>query len=737
MNNVRLIGVTALMSVALSTSAATWIKTEAGTYDWNAPDNWLDGILPSATTDADLGSFSSGYRPTGNQTIAGNGSARTLDLNNKERTTVRTFTGDITASNLFVRIGKMCVDGTVELTGTDGTYSIIGGAGSVEANPGGVLDIRCGGVVRANGVHALCLGRRAQTDNTDTTGRVIVRDGGRLILNPSGSTGNLSGLMLGRLDGARSGIYSASYVQEGGEAIVGRIITGYENNTFASMAILGGSLDMPFISYDTRFRIGHKGYSTFQLFGGDVYAITNMTHDMETVANRYAIRNFTFEIGRGCSIENGLKGACFYGCGGTFTTKTDFSISGQGGEDDGDCAPAHATIDGSLSVAAHSMRIGANGSNVRASLNLNGGQLKTDFVFANPGRKGRSEINANGGKVVFDDSALRNQFLFLDAINIYEGGLEIQVDRSGGVMIGNEGTNVFLRTPGGYGVDIAGITQVGSNLTPPWVEISGGSGSNATAVSFVDYGTAMMTNAVVVCRGEGYLPGETPVATIYRPYGTTTLTDRIALSVSENRPGSFIKRGDYSLTLFAQPEFAGTYEVRQGGMIQSTAAGVASPKVRAVVVGGIDNATFQSASGNATATEANWNAINPAATLTLGTSYGPGKLAIPYGADGKPFEQTFASLSVSGTGNAIEKANGQPVNTAGVKLTFGTISCAEGSQLTIPNPKTDPTFKVYVTGMPTGTRFKNIVLAGTDKSVMIADDGQLVNATKSMTIIFK
>ena len=39
--------------------------------------------------------------------------------------------------------------------------------------------------------------------------------------------------------------------------------------------------------------------------------------------------------------------------------------------------------------------------------------------------------------------------------------------------------------------------------------------------------------------------------------------------------------------------------------------------------------------------------------------------------------------------------------------------------------------------MPAGTRFKNIVLVGTDKSVMIADDGQLVDATKGMTIIFK
>ena len=742
MNNVRLIGVTALMSVALSTSAATWIKKDGGTYDWNASVNWLNDILPSATADADFGSIGSAYRPTGAQTITGNGTAKSLDLHNNDYATARTFTGDITSSNLVLRIGVMNVEGVLTLNGTGGSYSLVGGAYNQGDIPGGVLDIKNGGAVRAEGVHALSIGRRASDgDASPAAGRVILREGGTLVLNPSGTTGTMAGLMFGRMDGNRNQAFAASYLQEGGHATVGRVMASYEKNASSALTIHGGSFDMPYISEDTRFRIGHKGYGMFQLLGGDVYALTNYTADLSTASKRFGSRR-SFEIGTGYSEGNGFKGACFYGDSGSFTCGSDFAVSGATGADTG-VRPSHATLAGTVCVTSRTVRIGANASDGRASLNLNGGTLKTDFVFANPGRPGTSELNADGGKIVFDGSALQQQFLFLDAVNIYEGGLEVNVGRSGGIYIGNAGTNVVLRTPTGYGVAIDSVSSLASSPCPPWIDISGGSGSNATAVAFVNYGSGRVTNAVIACRGEGYAVGDSMTATTIRLWGSTqTHTDRVKLKLVENKPGALVKTGAYKLDLFAQPEFAGTYECRQGWMIQTTTAGVAAPNVAAVVAGGGEGdsiATFQAGSGNATAIEANWNPVNPAATLTLGTAYGAGRLAIPAAATGetKPFAQTFASLTVNGTGNSIIWAGGNTDHSVGVKLTFGTISCAEGSQLTIPNPETDPTFKVYVTGMPTGTRFKNIVLVGTDKSVVIADDGQLVNATKGMTIIFK
>lgn len=728
--------VSVFLAAAATAATRTWNKSAGGTYGWNAAN--FGGTLPTADDNANFGGLDpTTYRPTGNQTITGDGEAKTLDFHNTAYSTARTFTGDITASNLVLRVGRLNVEGTLSLTGTGGSYSIVGAAFSGSENPNGILDVKSGGTFRADGVHAICVGRRYDGGNKEAGGRVILRDGGTLSLNPSGTTAAWSGLLLGRStdDGSRTAVYPSSYIQEGGTATVGRLIAGFEKGAYAAVTVEGGTLVLPHISNDTRFRIGHAGYGIFQLLGGDVRAETNYTAALTTEASRYATRPFSFEIGIGKSVANGLNGAYFYGSKGSFATGSDFSISGQTGADAGTCAPVHATLDGSVCVTARTVRVGANLANAKASLNLNGGTLVTDFLFANPGRPGKSEINANGGSIVFPASALQTQGLFLDAVNVYEGGLAIHCGRR--IDLGNAGTNVLLRTPGGYGVAIDSVTDVGASTCPPWIEISGGSGSNAAAIALASHDTAafssgVMTNAVVVCPGEGYAAGDTVTATVYRPWGATQrLTDRVTLKLVENKPGALVKTGGYNLNLFAQPEFAGTYEVRQGYMIQSTAAGIASPRVAAVVAGGGTGeniATFQAGSGNATAVEDNWNPVNPAATLTLGTADGPGILNVPAVArgDSEPFAQTFASLSVSGTGNAIEWANGSGMDqTVGTAVKFGTISCAEGSQLTIPDPKS--TFKVYCTGMPAGTALKNIVFDGDSvHTAMVGDDGQLV-----------
>lgn len=727
--------------LAIPASAATWTQKAAGTYEWTAPANWLNGTLPSATEDAALNGSS--YRPSGDQTITGDGTAKALDLHNSNLGTIRTFTGNIVASNLYLRVGKMNVEGNLTLTGTDQTYSIIGAA---ESTPNGILDILSGGTVRADGIHALCVGRRAATDNKPASGRIWLRDGGTLVLNPSGSTDSMSGLMLGRTDGSRSGTYTASYIQEGGQATLGRFMAGFETGAYGVMSIQGGVLDLPWISDETRFRVGHGGYGVFEQYAGDIHANTNKNLGSNTVIARIRYDNdskYGFEVGSGCSDTDGLKGAYFYAQGGSFTTDGEFNIQGASYSKTG-VNPAHATIASDAVVTARIVRVGANTGDGKASLNLiGGGTLVAGTVNSLPSRRGRSEINANGGKIVFPNSyAVQEQGCFLDAINIYEGGLEVWCDKDRPIYLGNTGTNAILRTPGGYGVAVSSVSTLTGSTCPPWINISGGSGSNAVAVALVDYkhngaseaiASGTMTNAVMVCSGEGYDENDTLTATVVQPWASSSATDKISVSLVENKPGPLVKTGLGDLYLFSQPEFAGTYEVREGTLRQSPATGTASPKVRAVVVGGTD-AEFDAGSANNSAKESNWNPINPAATLTLGTAYGPGTIAIPEGVDGKPFEQTFASLAVNGTGNVI-KALSSSNNKYGVKLTFGTIACADGSQLTIPGPESN--VKVYCTGMPAGTRLRNIILEGTDDYAAIADDGQLVKAPGGLVITFR
>ena len=146
-----------------------------------------------------------------------------------------------------------------------------------------------------------------------------------------------------------------------------------------------------------------------------------------------------------------------------------------------------------------------------------------------------------------------------------------------------------------------------------------------------------------------------------------------------------------------------------------------------MVVGG-EGAVFQCGTADASATVAKSNPINPRAMLTLGTSNGPGTLAVPAAADGEEaaFEQTFASLTVNGAGNAVVMASGN--NAAnGAKVKFGTVDCPAGAELTIT--RWDSPFKVYVTGHPVRTVFRRIKFADTNLHAKVGDDGQLVPAS--------
>ena len=167
-------------------------------------------------------------------------------------------------------------------------------------------------------------------------------------------------------------------------------------------------------------------------------------------------------------------------------------------------------------------------------------------------------------------------------------------------------------------------------------------------------------------------------------------------------------------------------------MIQTSATN-GSEKVSAIVVGGTD-AVFQCGSANSTATVAKSNPVNPSATLTLGTANGPGTLAIPAAADGQSaaFAQTFASLTVAGTGNTIEMASGNAAAN-GAKVTFGNIVCPDGAEVTIP--RWDSPLKVYVSGRSAGAAFPHVRFAGTNWHAMVGNDGQLVPAPGFMMTI--
>ena len=745
----RLAYMAACVFLPLVALGAKWITKTSGEYSWTDPDNWSSGTLPTSSTVAQLGDANSvgSVDVNGHQIITGDGVASYLDVITAMPVTssaVRTFAGNVTAKYGIFRSGTNEISGTLTLTGNAASTATIVGTSSSKAIISGELDIMSGGEVVVQGNHTIYVGRYPGDDNKGASGRVRVREGGRLMLAYGTSTTADSGLMLGVTSGSSTAPWFVStYVQDGGYAHIDRFFAGGEVNANASMTVRGGVLDLEYADGGSRFLVGQKGYGIFQQLGGEVYVNTN--HILST--SMLYMQNYTFMVGSGLAATNGLTNACFYACGGKLVVGNAFLIQGSLNNETG-VMPASATIDGTAVVTSQTVRVGANTGDGTAVLNLNGGTLSTDllrgyFLSANnASRLGASVVNADGGTISFPNVGMKpgltthDQFLNLDKINIYPGGLTVDCGQD--VNLGTATQVAKLYTPGGRGIKSVTRGSRG-NLPacnyPPRMEIYGGSGSNATVVALIDYDKQQMTNVVVTCRGEGYKRGDVVKARIIRANlsSNVVLPDSVDVSLSVNEPGALVKTGTGTLSLYAQPEFEGIYEVREGTMIQTTATN-GSEKVSAIVVGGTD-AVFQCGSANSTATVAKSNPINPSATLTLGTAYGPGTLAVPAAANGQSaaFEQTFASLTVSGTGNTIEMASG---NTAanGAKVTFGDISCPDGAEVTIPNWKSS--FKVYVTGRPARTVFKNVRFAGTDLHAAVGPDGQLIPAP-GMTVSFR
>lgn len=344
---------------------------------------------------------------------------------------------------------------------------------------------------------------------------------------------------------------------------------------------------------------------------------------------------------------------------------------------------------------------------------------------------GTSELNGNGGTVAVKSGRTEcSHFIGLDAINVYEGGLTI--DCGSAVKIGTANAHVPLKTPGGYGVESIAYSGTQEYYYVPWVRISGGSGSNATAMALVDWSTHKITNIVVTCRGEGYKADDQLTVKFSKP-STEAPDPVLTVTLTENRPGTLVKTGTQRLVLYQQPEFDGTYEVREGQLLQSTSA-IGSPKVSAIVLGGgTTEAEFQSASG-ARPTESVTNLVNPRAVLTL---KGNGRLSMPAGQLNVPNVQEFAELHVAGTGNKIGMITSDPYPLRPIEVRFGAFSFEPDSQVVL---QTNANFRVYAPVAMAGQFLENVTFEGKvgKKVGYVAADGQIVpKSNKGLAIIFR
>ena len=266
-----------------------------------------------------------------------------------------------------------------------------------------------------------------------------------------------------------------------------------------------------------------------------------------------AFQAMVFEIGSG---QPNSIGSSFYAAGGSFTCGRDFVVQGNStGSFDltKKVSPVSATVDGSSNLDVYRLVVGGNATPGPAVVNLNGGILSTFLVTNTMSRKGWSCVNGNGGRLSIKSTVLeRNQFMGVKAINVYEGGLSL--DCQAGVVVGSGTTPVTLRTPKGFGVESIAYSGTQDYYYAPMVEISGGSGSNATAIALVDEKACTVTNILVTSHGWGYTAANT---TVTLRYGTTLKHTFAAADVviADNDIGGFTKRGANTFTLLYENEW--------------------------------------------------------------------------------------------------------------------------------------------------------------------------------------
>jgi autotransporter-associated beta strand protein len=199
-------------------------------------------------------------------------------------------------------------------------------------------------------------------------------------------------------------------------------------------------------------------------------------------------------------------------------------------------------------------------------LNLNGGTLLANTVRAGSAAT-PTFINFNGG-------ALRARPTTSKAATFLQG-LTYATVYSGGAVIDSSNASVTvaqnLQSPDGCGVVFVPLVSGGAGyIGAPFVVLSGGSGTGATAVAEVDLALGQVTALIVTSPGFGYQPGDTLTAALRG--GGFTSPALVALPVlAPNAPaGGLTKLGSGTLTLGGTNTYGGATAVSAGTLKLAT-----------------------------------------------------------------------------------------------------------------------------------------------------------------------
>jgi len=502
------------------------------------------------------------------------------------------LSGGILAANSWLAIGRSWANGTLNMTGgtlikSANNNFTMAGIGTTQT---GTFNMSGGAFTNLAGTWigetANAIFNLSGTGNVNALAASVGYNGGTGYLNISGGTFKSSQFNVGGNQTATS--TSKGYVVQtggtltmsGGDNRIGGPYGAGDVNNIGIYSMSGGTMTTA-----NNYQVGAYGQGEVNLSGGTVTA-TGGYPDVGRYGGAFGVLDIS-----GGTFNNTTTGTKFIigeqGAG-------ILNIRGSGSLTNGSTSTAGALLIGGSENTAGSVGI----------VNLLGGTLNTLSVGTGTSGSANvySALNFNGGTL----QARGNDATFLQGLN------GTYVYPSGGA-IDSQGNNLTIAqnivAPTGNGVTSIPINAVGAGyVTPPIVKITGGGGTNATAIA-VTNGAGQVASILITSPGVNY----TTVPTVTLVGGGFTSTASIGtVTIGANGTGGLTKMGSGTLTLTGNSTY-GVTTISNGTVIVSGSLSGGATVVNGTLGGG---GTIGGTTTMGTNTTLSPGITTPATTLT-------------------------------------------------------------------------------------------------------------------------
>ena len=527
-------------------------------------------------TVADAGSLltvSGGISGTGNLIKAGGG---TLVLSGASvyagSTTVSSGTLMANSATAFNSTSAFLVgaSGTLRLNGFAQTMaSLAGTAGSIVENgaaSGNVVltfgdssSTEFAGTLQNGGAATLGLTKigagtlTISGTSSALTGNISVNGG---ILAVTGAINNGIGAVGTTTVGSTAGTQGILYVSGGGSYSTTSMTVGSNATGVGALVINGGAVTMTTPTATIGISVGTAGYGALEILSGSFTTNRLSLYNSATGTGVAQIFGGTLNVSEYIILSN-LRSE-FTVAGGTVLHNSasqnialGYNLSGTS---------VMNMVGGLVDNTGRNVSFGQAAGTPTAILNLKGGTLLTNAITV--ANTPTALINFNGGTLkAAIDSAAFVPFNALLTTRVY----------SGGAIIDTNGRNVTIASnliaPTGDGVSSIAVSSGGSGyIAAPYVEITDGGGTGATAYAVVDlvpgsptYG--QVTSIHVTNPGVGY--SSAPTVTL-QGGGATTGATLGAVTTVNNISGGLVKNGLGVLTLTGANTYTGGTTITNG-----------------------------------------------------------------------------------------------------------------------------------------------------------------------------